>query len=215
MEIRKVVWPTTPELTQTTLIVVVVVVTLVVEVVRVVVAVVLVVVVSVRVVVVGSIAPHHAVVCQPSSHSQVQLGRSPEGVPWLLQSASVQGVGVVVVVVVVAVVVVVVVVAAVAVVGAAARTVVDLGAERLRFPLGAHLLGEPKRVPQVEGHRVREAARLQRRVEAGRAAAHVVLLARERQELRVLAAPLEERDGAEDLPRGRAEEEDVRWMGLG
>ena len=40
-------------------------------------------------------------------------------------------------------------------------------------------------------------------------------IARERQELRVLAAPLEERDGAEDLPRGRAEEEDVRWMGLG
>mmetsp|Transcript_63855 Transcript_63855/g.170298 ORF Transcript_63855/g.170298 Transcript_63855/m.170298 type:complete len:326 (+) Transcript_63855:281-1258(+) len=84
--------------------------------------------------------------------------------------------------------------------------VVDLREERLLLALGRHLGGEAERIPQVEGHRVRE-GRLVRARELGEvarlAAAHVVLLAIELERGRRLGEHLEEANHAEDLHLAR------------
>merc|ERR1719183_133778 len=83
--------------------------------------------------------------------------------------------------------------------------VVDLGEERLLLTLGGHLGGEAEGIPQVERHRVREAA-LEGREIAGLAAAHVVLLAIELEGGGSLGPHLEEADHAENLELGRGGE---------
>merc|ERR1711924_547993 len=78
--------------------------------------------------------------------------------------------------------------------------VVDLGKEALGLLLGRGILREAKGVEQVERHRVRE---LREGGEVARlAAAHVVRLTLLREDVRVLAAELEEADRQDDLPLG-------------
>mmetsp|Transcript_67622 Transcript_67622/g.202135 ORF Transcript_67622/g.202135 Transcript_67622/m.202135 type:complete len:305 (-) Transcript_67622:58-972(-) len=87
--------------------------------------------------------------------------------------------------------------------------VVDLREERLLLALGRHLGGEAERIPQVEGHRVRE-GRLVRARELGEvarlAAAHVVLLAVGLEHEAGLGPHLEEADDHEDLQLRRGGE---------
>mmetsp|Transcript_16899 Transcript_16899/g.38193 ORF Transcript_16899/g.38193 Transcript_16899/m.38193 type:complete len:202 (-) Transcript_16899:116-721(-) len=77
--------------------------------------------------------------------------------------------------------------------------VVDLHDEPFLLLLLTSVLGDAERVVQVERHRVRHAGVLDRGVEAGLAAHHVVLLALRLGQVARLAKHLEERDRAEDL----------------